>query len=79
MPAAANEGTSALEAYGLTFETFENENDVQILNADTTEISVSKAYADKLGITSFVNHPMGTCAHQCRSQYLHEDRRKHFR
>ncbi|MBO7578609.1 MAG: hypothetical protein J6T43_06465 [Prevotella sp.] len=58
-PASASAGSSALEAYGLTFETFDNENDVQILNADTTEISVSKAYADKLGITSFVNHPMG--------------------
>ena len=45
MPAAANEGTSALEAYGLTFETFDEENDVQILNADTTEISVSQAYS----------------------------------
>ena len=58
-PASASTGSSAVESYGLTFETFENENDVQILNADTTEISVSKAYADKLGITSFVNHPMG--------------------
>ncbi len=51
--------TALLEAYGLTFENFITENDVQILNADTTEISVSKALADKLGIESFVGHPLG--------------------
>ena len=48
-----------LEAYGLTFENFINDNDVMILDPDTTMISVSKAYADKMGIKSFVNHPMG--------------------
>jgi hypothetical protein len=48
-----------LEAYGLTYQDFENANDVIILNADTTEISVSKGLADKLGIKSFVNHPLG--------------------
>ena len=47
------------EPYGLTYQNFESENDVQILNADTTEIAVSKKLADKLGITSFVNHPLG--------------------
>ncbi len=57
--APENAETALLEAYGLTFENFITENDVQILNADTTEIAVSKALADKLGITSFVNHPMG--------------------
>ena len=51
--------TALLEAYGLTFENFISENDVIILNADTTQLSISKAYADKMGITSFVNHPMG--------------------
>ena len=51
--------TALLEAYGLTYENFVTENDVQILNADTTEISVNKALAEKLGIESFVNHPMG--------------------
>lgn len=51
--------TALLEAYGLTYENFVTENDVQILNADTTEISVNKALAEKLGIQSFVNHPMG--------------------
>lgn len=30
-----------------------------ILNADTTEISVSKDLAGKLGIATFVNHPLG--------------------
>ena len=47
------------EAYGLTYQDFNSPSDVVILNADTTEISVSKALADKLGITTFVNHPMG--------------------
>lgn len=48
--------TELLEAYGLTFENFINEDDVIIIDADTTQLSVSKAYADKMGITSFVNH-----------------------
>ena len=51
--------TALLEAYGLTYQTFDNNDDVMILDADTTMISISCAYADKLGITSFVNHPMG--------------------
>ena len=51
--------TRLLEAYGLMYNDFENADDVQILNADTTEIAVSKQLADKLGITSFVGHPMG--------------------
>ncbi|GEM_PF-4932015 len=45
-----------LKPYGLTFHNFVTDNDVQILNSDTTEISVSKDLAEKLGITSFVNH-----------------------
>ncbi len=48
---------SKYEPYGLTYHNFESEDDVEILNADTTEIAVSKKLADKLGITSFVNHP----------------------
>ena len=48
-----------LEPYGLSFYDFETTEDVMILNADTTQISVSKALADKLGIASFVGHPMG--------------------
>ena len=51
--------TELLEAYGLTFQNFINADDVIILNADTTQLSISKAYAEKMGITSFVNHPMG--------------------
>ncbi len=51
--------TALLEPYGLTFQNFVTDNDVQILNSDTTEISVSKELAKKLGITSFVNHPLG--------------------
>lgn len=48
-----------LEAYGLTYQDFNSSSDVVILNADTTEISVSKDLADKLGIHTFVNHPLG--------------------
>ena len=48
-----------LEPYGLSFYDFETTGDVTILNADTTQISVSKALADKLGIQSFIGHPMG--------------------
>lgn len=51
--------TALLEAYGLTFENFISESDVTILDADTTQISVSKAYAEKMGIESFVGHSMG--------------------
>ena len=47
------------EAYGLTYQDFTTPTDVIILDADTTQISVSKALADKLGITTFVNHPLG--------------------
>ena len=48
-----------LEPLLLSHEDFNSASDVQILNADTTKISVSKALADKLGITSFIDHPMG--------------------
>lgn len=58
-PAPEGAQKALLEAYGLTYENFVTPNDVQILNADTTEISVNKALAEKLGITSFVNHPLG--------------------
>ncbi len=51
--------TALLEAYGLTFQNFISDDDVQILDADTTEISVSKALAEKLGIETFVGHPLG--------------------
>ena len=47
------------EPYGLSFYDFVASDDVTILNADTTQISVSKALADKMGIQSFLGHPMG--------------------
>ena len=43
---------------GLVYTDFLTPNDV-VHNADTTELSISKALADKKGITNFVNHPMG--------------------
>ena len=52
-------GSQLQKPIGLVYTDFINSNDVQILNADTTIISVNKAYADKMGITNFVNHPMG--------------------
>jgi hypothetical protein len=52
-------GTGMQKAYGLTYQNFINNNDVTILNADTTEISVNKALAEKLGIVSFKGHAMG--------------------
>ena len=58
--AQGNGPSELLEAYGLTWHNFDGDaNAVQILDNDTTEISVSKKLADKLGITSFVNHPLG--------------------
>ena len=50
---------SQYQPYGLTYHNFDSQDDVQILNADTTEIAVKKSLADKLGITNFVNHPLG--------------------
>lgn len=49
----------ALETYGLSYMDFITDNDIMILDADTTQLSISKALADKLGIQSFVGHPMG--------------------
>lgn len=59
-PVSAQQGDySNYEPYGLTYHNFDSENDVQILDADTTEIAVKKSLADKLGITNFENHPIG--------------------
>lgn len=59
-PVSAQQGDySNYEPYGLTYHNFDSEDDVQILNADTTEIAVKKSLADKLGITNFENHPIG--------------------
>lgn len=42
----------------LTYHNFTAEDDVIILDADTTQISVSKSLADKLGIDHFNGRPM---------------------
>lgn len=55
----ANENDPLKTPIGLVYEDFITPGDVQILNADTTEISISKALADKKGIDNFVQHPMG--------------------
>lgn len=55
----ASQNDQLLEPIGLVYKDFVQNNDVQILNADTTMISISKAYADKMGYSNFVNHPMG--------------------
>ena len=68
-PAAPGTLTEQVKAYGLTYHNFINKNDVAILNADTTEISVNKALAEKLGITSFKNHPMGIWDDQSHLPY----------
>ena len=49
----------ALQPVGLMYTDFINEYDVCILNADTTEIAISKAFAEKKGLDNFVNRPMG--------------------
>ena len=59
METAASANGNPYEAYGFIYTDFITPNDVQILNADTTQIAISKALADKKGITNFVNHPMG--------------------
>ena len=48
-----------LDPIALIYTDFNSASDVQIMTADTTKISISKALADKMGITSFVDHPMG--------------------
>lgn len=48
-----------LKAVGLMFNDFINQDDVQILKSDTSQISISRAFAEKKGIDNFVNRPMG--------------------
>ena len=55
----AVDGEGIKRPVGLVYKDFITSNDVQILNADTTEIAVSKALADKLNIKDFVSRPMG--------------------
>ena len=66
----AKEGEMLLEPIGLVYNDFITPYDVTILNADTTEVSVSKALADKMGITNFVNHPMGIWDDKNHDSYL---------
>ena len=54
---------------GLVYTDFLTPNDVTH-NADTTELSISKALADKKGITNFVNRPMGIWDDQQHRAYL---------
>lgn len=48
-----------LSPIGLTYHSFASDNDVEILNSDTTEIAVSKELADRLNITVFKGRTMG--------------------
>ena len=66
----ANDNEKLLEPLGLVYTDFINDNDVTIQNSDTTEISVSKAYADKMGISNFVSHPMGIWDKKDNTSYL---------
>ena len=66
----AKENDRLLDPVGLVYTDFITSNDVTILNADTTEICVSKAYADKMGITNFVNRPMGIWDAKEHDSYL---------
>lgn len=61
MDVAAEQANSEAnyQPYGLTYHNFDTTGDVQILDPDTTEIAVKKSLADKLGIITFVNHPLG--------------------
>ena len=68
--ASVSDGNGLKKALGLVYTDFINDNDVQILNDDTTMISVSKAYADKMGISDFVDHPMGIWQRKDERSYL---------
>lgn len=46
----ADENDAIKQPIALKFDDFITSNDVEILDADTTQIAVSKAYADKMGI-----------------------------
>ncbi len=58
-PSGHHDAPTIYESYGLTYHNFDHTDDVLILNNDTTEIAIKKSLADKLGITSFLNHPIG--------------------
>ena len=65
----AGENDPLGEPIGLVYTDFITENDV-IHNADTTELTISKALADKKGITNFVNRPMGIWDKKEHRSYL---------
>lgn len=65
----AGENDPLGEPIGLVYTDFITENDV-IHNADTTELTISKAFADKKGITNFVNRPMGIWDKKEHRSYL---------
>lgn len=56
---AASSNGEILSPIALNYYDYIHSNDVEILNDDTTKISVSKELADKLGITTFIDHPTG--------------------
>ena len=66
----ADENEGIRRPIGLVYDNFITPNDVQILNADTTEIAVSKALANKLGIKNFVSRPMGIWQSKDERAYL---------
>ena len=57
------------EPIGLKYFDFLAEDDVTH-NADTTQLTISKALADSMGITNFVNRPMGVWDRKDHSPYL---------
>jgi len=65
----SGEGIKLGSPIGLVYTDFLAPNDVTH-NADTTELSISKALADKKGITDFVNRPMGIWDQKEHRAYL---------
>ena len=65
----AGENDPLGEPIGLVYTDFLTPNDVTH-NADTTELHISKALADKKGITNFVNRPMGIWDQKEHRAYL---------
>lgn len=66
----AGENDPLGEPIGIWYTDFRNANDVTINNSDTTELSISKALADSLRITNFVNRPMGIWDKKEHTPYL---------
>ena len=58
------------EPIGIWYSDLRSESDVTITKSDTTELSISKALADSLGIDNFVNRPMGIWDKKEHSPYL---------